>query len=111
MFDPTVVRDLLSGGWRALSFVPFRDGITISPLLDGAPAIAALRYAPGASVPLHEHVGTEMILVLDGSQSDEKGTYRQGDLVINPAGSQHSVWSEEGCVVLLHWAAPVRFID
>ncbi|MGV6848939.1 MAG: cupin domain-containing protein [Marinibacterium sp.] len=111
MLDPKRLNGLLTGGWAALPFTPFRDGITACRLLDGAPAIAVLRYEKGARVPLHEHVGAEMIVVLDGSQSDENGTYLQGDVVINPPGSRHSVWSEDGCVVLLHWARPVRFID
>lgn len=111
MLEPTFLRGVLSGGWEDQSFEPFREGISICRLLEGAPAIALLRYEPGARVPLHEHVGVEMIAVLDGSQSDEKGTYVRGDVVINPVGSRHSVWSEDGCVVLLHWAQPVRFIE
>lgn len=111
MLEPARVKGLLAGGWASLSFLPFRTGITISPLLEGSPAIAVLRYDSGARVPLHEHIGAEMILVLEGSQSDENGTYVQGDMVINPAGSRHSVWSDEGCVVLLHWAEPVRFVN
>ncbi|MEO0402767.1 MAG: cupin domain-containing protein [Pseudomonadota bacterium] len=111
MLEPMRVKELLDGGWAALRFEPFRDGITIAPLLDGSPAIAVLNYAPGARVPLHEHIGVETILVLDGAQSDENGTYVKGDMVINPPGSRHSVWSDVGCVVLLHWAEPVRFVD
>lgn len=111
MLEPTVLKDLIAGGWDKLSFTPFRDGITICRFLDGSPAIALLHYEPGARVLLHEHIGAETILVLEGSQSDENGTYVKGDMVINPAGSRHSVWSDEGCVVLLHWAEPVRFLD
>lgn len=111
MIDQRVLRDLLAGGWATLPFVPFREGIAISSLLEGSPAIAVLRYDPGARAPLHEHVGAETILVLDGAQSDENGTYVKGDMVINAAGSRHSVWSDEGCIVLLHWAKPVRFIE
>ena len=110
MLEPTLIRDLLTGGWARLPFEPFRSGITISRLLDGVPAIAVLRYEPGAKVPLHEHVGAEMIVVLDGSQTDEHGTYTRGDVVINPPGSRHSVCSETGCVVLLHWAQPIRIV-
>lgn len=111
MVEPTLVRDMLNGGWATLDFEPFREGITIARLLDGAPAIAVLRYEPGAMVPLHEHVAPEMIVVLDGSQTDETGTLQKGDVAINPVGSRHSVKSEEGCVVLLHWSAPVRFVE
>jgi len=111
MLEPTVLKNLLSGGWETLPFYLFRDGIYISWILEGSPAIAVLRYEPGARVPLHEHVGAEIIFVLEGSQADAKGTYGKGDIVINPAGSRHSVWSDDGCVVLLHWAEPVKFIE
>ena len=76
---------------------------------DGA-SIALLRYAAGARVPLHEHPGLETVLVVEGSQSDERGTYKAGDLVLNPAGSRHSVWSTDGCVVLIQWEKPVRIL-
>lgn len=111
MLEPTILKNLLSGGWETLPFSLFRDGISISSILEGSPAIAVLRYEPGARVPLHEHVGAEIIFVLEGAQADEKGTYCRGDIVINPAGSRHSVWSDDGCVVLLHWAEPVKFIE
>ena len=111
MLDPLHIQSLLSGGWRDLPFVPFREGIEIAWLREGAPGIAVLRYGPGAAVPLHRHPDVEMILVLDGTQSDAFGTYRAGDVVINSPGSQHSVFSEDGCIVLLVWSQPVVFID
>jgi anti-sigma factor ChrR (cupin superfamily) len=36
----------------------------------------------------------EVIIVLSGSQSDEQGQYWAGDVVLNPKGSEHEVWSE-----------------
>ena len=102
---------LLNGGWRGLAFAQFRDGIDIAWLREGAPGIAVLRYQPGASVPLHMHPDVEMILVLDGTQTDETGTYGPGDVVINPPGSQHSIISKDGCVVLLMWSQPVIFCE
>lgn len=101
---------LLNGGWRGLDFQPFRAGIEIAWLREGAPGIAVLRYAPGATVPLHTHPDVEMILVLEGAQSDDAGTYAAGSLVINAPGSQHRVLSREGCVVLLMWSKPVVFL-
>ena len=70
-----------------------------------------LRYQAGAMVPRHRHPGLETVLVLEGTQSDEQATYGVGSLVINPAGSIHSVWSERGCVVLIHWERPVEFLE
>ena len=104
--------DLLNGGWRNLPFEPFREGIEISTLFDagdqGASA-AILRYRPGAGAPLHHHTGYETIMVLEGSQSDDRGHYEAGTVIVNPPGTSHSITSEEGCVVLIVWQAPVRF--
>jgi anti-sigma factor ChrR (cupin superfamily) len=93
---------------------PFRPGVSIRWLYqthpDG-PSAALLRYQPGAGVPLHEHLGYEHILVLQGSQSDERGHYPRGSFVVNPPGSRHAVRSEGGCVVLIIWERGVRIID
>lgn len=102
---------LLDGGWQAMEFLPFRPGVEICRLREADPAVALLRYAPGASVPRHEHTGLETILVLDGVQSDERGDYSTGTLILNPEGTTHSVWSESGCVVLIQWERPVRFLE
>ena len=79
---------LLAGGWRDLPFVPFRAGIEIHRIYgDGiaGPAAAVLRYRPGAGVPCHEHEGFEHVVVLEGSQEDERGSYPAGTLAIKPA--------------------------
>lgn len=101
----------LAGGWRALPFQPFSEGVEIHRIRAADPAVALLRYAPGASVPRHEHTGLETILVLEGEQSDERGAYGAGTLVLNPAGTAHSVWSGPGCTVLIQWEKPVRFVE
>ena len=103
--------DLLAGGWRDLPFEPFREGVEICTLRPGEPSVALLRYAPGASVPRHLHPGLETVVVLEGSQADERGEYGAGSLVVNAEGSVHSVRSEHGCVVLIQWTLPVRVLD
>lgn len=110
MAEPFDMKNLL-GTWRDLPFVYFRDGIDAHHIKTGSPAMAILRYAPGATVPLHLHTGMETILVLEGTQSDERGTYGPGTLVINPQGSSHSVWSESGCAVLIQWEGPVAILN
>lgn len=102
---------LLGQGWQAMRFEPFREGIEICTLMAGEPGLALLRYQPGASAPLHLHQGHETIVVLEGEQADENGRYPQGTVIVNPPGTRHSVWSEPGCVVLIQWNLPVRFID
>ena len=61
-------------------------------------------------MPLHEHEGFEHVLVLEGSQEDERGRYPAGTLVLNPPGSRHSVRSPDGCVALLVWERPIRLL-
>lgn len=106
--------DLIAGGWRKAEFGPFRSGVDICWLEKGAtdddPSLALLRYQPGAKVPRHLHQGLETVIVLEGAQSDENGDYRAGAVVLNPEGSEHSVSSPEGCVVLIHWTRPVLIL-
>lgn len=110
MSDPFALASFLPDAWRNAAYQPFREGVEISHIVNGEPAVALLRYAPGAGVPRHLHRGLETILVLEGSQSDERGTYGTGALVFNPEGSVHSVWSQTGCVVLIQWVRPVEFL-
>ena len=110
MAEPMRFDDLVAGGWRGMAFEPFRDGVEICRLVSGEPELALLRYAPGASVPRHVHHGLETVLVLDGAQSDERGTYETGTLAVNPVGSVHSVASDRGCVVLIQWTKPVEIL-
>jgi len=93
---------------------PFRPGVTAHWLYGdfgkGASAVL-LRYEPGARVPLHEHVGFEYMFVLDGDQYDEHGSYPEGTFVSHPPGTRHSPGSHGGCVALLIYEKPVRFVD
>jgi len=106
--------DLTSGGWKSLTFEAFRPGITIHWIrrfADDQPGVALLKYEAGASVPRHRHPGLETILVLEGSQSDEGGRYETGTYLVNAPGSEHSVWSDDGCVVLIQWDRPVEILE
>ncbi|MDO9418455.1 cupin domain-containing protein [Pararhizobium sp.] len=112
---PETMRNAMtSGGWKDLDFGPFRDAVTIHWIrsFEGdQPGVALLKYAPGASVPRHRHEGLETILVLDGIQSDESGDYGEGSYLVNLAGTEHSVWSKTGCVVLIQWDRPVTIFE
>lgn len=97
----------------ALDFRPLRDGVQIASVAGGAnggPHAAILRYEPGAHVPAHRHLGFEVIYVLEGSQRDERGSYDAGALVVNRAGDEHTVHSDDGCTVLIFWEKPVEFL-
>ena len=112
---PIAIENLLSVAQfqEQLPWQPFRPGVDIYNLSQN-PATGAqtalLRYQPGASVPRHEHRGYEHVLVLAGSQQDERGQYPAGTLAVNPPGSQHTVTSPEGCIVLIFWEQPVAMV-
>lgn len=116
MSEPLVVPNLMAiaRGEQPADWRPFRAGVEILPLQGvGGPGAAAalLRYEAGAGAPAHRHEGHEHILVLSGSQRDERGTYHAGAFVVNPPGTVHSVTSDDGCVVLIVWERPVAFLD
>lgn len=95
------------GDWTA-----FRPGVTAHWLYNegnGGPRAVLLRYAAGARVAEHEHVGYEHVYILEGDQFDEHGSYPQGSFVVNPPGTMHSPGSVGGCVALLIYEKAVRF--
>jgi anti-sigma factor ChrR (cupin superfamily) len=94
-----------------LPWQPFRPGIEIVRVYGGGagPSAALLRYAPGARLAAHVHTGYEHILVLSGSQRDDLGVYPEGTCLIHGPDTGHNVTSDQGCVVLAIWNAPVEF--
>ena len=95
--------------WR-----PFQDGVDICRLHgDGrtGPTTALIRFRQASKIPLHQHTGAEHILILAGSQRDQNTSAAAGTLMINPAGSAHSVVGEAGCIVLAIYERPVEFLQ
>ena len=43
------------------------------------------------------------MILISGSQSDAQGLLEAGDVALNAPGTEHDVFSEEGCLVLLVW--------
>src|SRR5690606_29290822 len=71
--------------------------------------IAILWYTvPDGSVGLHYHSKTESVYVIDGAQTDDKGTYSNGTVYFNPPGSGHAISKSSG-FFLLAYAAPPDF--
>jgi anti-sigma factor ChrR (cupin superfamily) len=97
----------LGMGWEEL-----RRGVFMLPLYEGSPGnykSALQRFLPGASLPEHIHMGNEHTFIVEGSLEDETGSYDHGSYLFSPIGTNHKVWTEEGCLALVHWQAPVRY--
>jgi anti-sigma factor ChrR (cupin superfamily) len=67
---------------------------------DGDRRAVLIRYAAGAVVPRHRHLGDEQIFVLEGAVSDDTGTVTAGNYVRRPPGCIHTVTSTAGAVVI-----------
>lgn len=73
--------------------------------------IAILWYmVDDGGVALHYHAKTESVYVIDGTQTDAKGTYETGTVYFNPPGSGHQVTDSSG-FFLLAYAAPPDFMS
>ncbi|QDV07730.1 ChrR Cupin-like domain protein [Planctomycetes bacterium Poly30] len=86
--------DLASLPWRATRHagIEWLDLVTEdSGRGPGKASTVLIRMAPGCGYPMHRHLGPEDVLVLAGGYRDEDGrTYRAGDFVRYPAGSEHT---------------------
>jgi anti-sigma factor ChrR (cupin superfamily) len=67
---------------------------------DGDRQTVLVRYAAGAVVPRHRHLGEEQIFVLEGAVADDTGVCRAGDFARRPPGCIHTVESPDGALVL-----------
>ena len=69
-------------------------------ILSGAPEtqhVAILWYTVAdGRVPLHRHAKTEAVYVIDGAQTDGKGSYAKGTIYFNPPGSGHEIKDSSG---------------
>lgn len=59
-----------------------------------------IRFEPGAMLPMHRHVGDELLYVIEGAIADEHGTTTSGNVGYRPNGCVHSVSSKNGATVL-----------
>ncbi|HXZ88600.1 MAG TPA: cupin domain-containing protein [Candidatus Binataceae bacterium] len=57
------------------------------------------RFDPGAALPMHRHVGDELLYVIEGAIADESGTVAAGSVGYRPNGCVHSVTSKNGATV------------
>ncbi len=61
------------------------------------------RMDPGYTTVSHQHGHDEEFLIINGDLTDNDGTvYREGDLVLMKAGTQHCSYSERGCLIAVY---------
>jgi anti-sigma factor ChrR (cupin superfamily) len=112
MSEVDVVKNVFRSGFdmNELSWIPWvepgRAGVDHCPLWrsdgrDDRSVGLLLRFPPGAHGDFHEHLGYELMLVLDGVLDHSDGrSFSAGDLIVEGPGSRHQMSSESGCTVL-----------
>jgi anti-sigma factor ChrR (cupin superfamily) len=96
--------------WKATQI----DGVEMRILIEEPETglmTALVRFAPGAKLPPHEHVGIEQSYVIEGSLEDPEGLTTAGNFVWRPAGSRHVAWSPNGALVLAIYQRPNVFLE
>ncbi len=85
-----------------LSEIPWNDampGVKQKPIWsDPATKRRAIlaRFEAGAKLPLHKHIGDELVFMIEGSNFDESGEVRVGNANYRPNGCTHTVSSKHG---------------
>jgi len=72
---------------------------------------ALFKWAPGATLPLHEHVQLEQTYVIEGSILDDEGEVTAGNFVWRPAGTRHVATAPNGALVLGMFLKPNKFLE
>ncbi len=72
---------------------------------------ALFRWAPGARLPLHEHVEIEQSFLLEGSLADDEGEVTAGNFVWRPRGNRHYAVAPKGALVLAMFLRPNIFLE
>jgi len=76
------------------------DGLSVMPLHEyKSEHVALVMWQPDTYFDKHSHPQGEEIFVLSGTFADEQGSYPEGSWLRNPPGSEHTPYSEDGCVI------------
>lgn len=102
--------DLASLPWKPTP----TPGIDMKILLqdqDTGLLTALFRWAPGTTLPLHEHVEIEQTFILEGSIVDDEGIATAGNFVWRPRGNRHLARSPDGALVISFFLRPNKFLE
>lgn len=97
---PTQIMNVNEMPWEAAEPGMQMKQIWHDPI--GKRRFALFKFTPGFVTALHEHVGEELALQLEGSMIDEAGLLGPGSVGFRPFGCHHSWVSENGCLGLAY---------
>lgn len=98
--------------WSALRWRWVAPGVhMIRAAQSGRDTLLLLKIAPGKSVPLHSHRGTELTQILRGTYDDVLGRFGPGDAADLDNQTEHQPITAPGvpCICVAALDAPLRF--
>ena len=97
--------------WHATPFPGIHQKILLRDEERGL-VTALVRMAPGARLPMHEHMDVEQTYVLEGSLADDEGNdITAGNFIWRPAGHRHVAWSPKGALLIGIFLKPNVFLE
>lgn len=88
------------------------EGLSVLPLHSAASEnVALVRWAPGTRFSAHRHWGGEEVFVLEGTFQDEHGDYPAGTWIRSPHLSEHTPFSDEGCLIYVKTGHLIEMAD
>jgi putative transcriptional regulator len=109
---PEPLRSYAGGDVREISWRRLARGMEEHDLPVAGPGLKARLYqiGPGVVVPRHTHGRTELVLVLEGAFSDERGRFARGDVAVSDHTVDHApVADPDGaCLCLAVIEGPLR---
>jgi putative transcriptional regulator len=109
---PTPLQPYFGASYRALKWRWMGPGMHyIQRRGAGGQTLLMLRIAPGKSLPVHGHGGTEITQILRGAYDDALGHFGPGDVADLDADTEHQPVTAPGvpCICVAAMDAPLRF--
>lgn len=109
---PRPLQPYFGRSWRALRWRWMAPGVHMIRAARGSgDTLILLKIAPGKSMPMHSHQGTELTQILQGAYDDMLGHYGPGDVADLGNEIEHQPITAPGvpCVCVAALDAPLRF--
>ncbi|MBD8898541.1 ChrR family anti-sigma-E factor [Rhodanobacter sp. DHG33] len=109
---PRPLHPYFGRSWRALRWRWMAPGVHMIRAARGSgDTLILLKIAPGKSMPMHSHQGTELTQILQGAYNDALGHYAPGDVADLGNEIEHQPITAPGvpCVCVAALDAPLRF--
>ena len=109
---PRCLRQFVDNDYESLNWKRVSSDISSVELCrdsNGA-KVELLKIRPGGMATTHTHLGDEYTVILEGSFSDEKGLYRQGDFLLRDKSDEHTpvATQDRECICLAVTEGPVQ---